>query len=153
VVKNPPANVGDAGSVAESGRSPGGGNGNPLQYSSHGQRSLVDHSPWDRRVRHDLATKQQTNHCSDEQTDSERRSFAHCWQITAHCMLSPSFQFLSFCSINLRFLSLVCDNTNTILFGFVFSTVVCCTVRSSVKIPEVFGTLIPLLKFESYSTF
>ena len=36
VVKNPPANAGeagDAGSIPESGRSPGEGNGNPLQYS------------------------------------------------------------------------------------------------------------------------
>ena len=33
MVKNPPANAGDAGSIPESGRSPGGGNGNPLQYS------------------------------------------------------------------------------------------------------------------------
>ena len=33
VVKNPPANTGDAGSIPRSGRSPGGGNGNPLQYS------------------------------------------------------------------------------------------------------------------------
>ena len=35
MVKNPPANTGDAedvGSVPDSGRSPGGGNGNPLQY-------------------------------------------------------------------------------------------------------------------------
>jgi len=32
-VKNPPANVGDAGLIPESGRFPGGGNGNPLQYS------------------------------------------------------------------------------------------------------------------------
>ena len=34
--KNPPANVGDirdAGSIPGSGRSPGGGHGNPLQYS------------------------------------------------------------------------------------------------------------------------
>ena len=31
-VKNPPANAGDAGSVLELGRSPGEGNGNPLQY-------------------------------------------------------------------------------------------------------------------------
>ena len=45
VVKNSPANVGDIrelGSVPESGRSPGGGHGNPTQYSclenSHGQR-------------------------------------------------------------------------------------------------------------------
>ena len=39
VVKNPPANVGDkrdAGSIPGSGRSPGGGTGNPLQYSCLG---------------------------------------------------------------------------------------------------------------------
>ena len=36
VVKNPPANAGDmrdAGSIPGSGRSPGEGNGNPLQYT------------------------------------------------------------------------------------------------------------------------
>ena len=36
MVKNPPANAGhaeDAGSVPGSGRSPGVGNGNPLQYA------------------------------------------------------------------------------------------------------------------------
>ena len=36
MVKNPPANAGDVrdvGSIHESGRSPGGGHGNPLQYS------------------------------------------------------------------------------------------------------------------------
>ena len=32
VVKNLPANAGDAGLISESGRSPGKGNGNPLQY-------------------------------------------------------------------------------------------------------------------------
>ena len=31
VVKNPPADTGDAGLIPEWGRSPGGGNGNPLQ--------------------------------------------------------------------------------------------------------------------------
>ena len=48
VVKNLPANTGDlrdTGSIPGSGRSPGGGYGNPLQYSClenpHGQRSLV----------------------------------------------------------------------------------------------------------------
>ena len=50
VVKNLPANVRDLGSVPGWGRSPGGGNGNPLQYacleSPHGQRSLVGYSPW-----------------------------------------------------------------------------------------------------------
>ena len=33
MVKNPPANAGDTGSVPGSGRSPAGGSGNPLQYS------------------------------------------------------------------------------------------------------------------------
>ena len=33
VVNNLPANAGDAGSIAGLGRSPGEGNGNPLQYS------------------------------------------------------------------------------------------------------------------------
>ena len=34
MLKNPPANVGDSGSIPGLGRSPGGGKGNPLQYSS-----------------------------------------------------------------------------------------------------------------------
>ena len=36
VVKNLPANAGDTGSIPELGRSPGGGNGTPLQYSCLG---------------------------------------------------------------------------------------------------------------------
>ena len=39
MVKNPPArsgDTGDAGSIPGSGRSPGGRNGNPLQYSGLG---------------------------------------------------------------------------------------------------------------------
>ena len=43
VVKNP-ANAGDAGSVPESGRSPGGGTGNPLQYSC--QDNPMDRGGW-----------------------------------------------------------------------------------------------------------
>ena len=34
VMKNPPASAGDTGSFPGSGRSPGEGNGNPLQYYS-----------------------------------------------------------------------------------------------------------------------
>ena len=52
VVKNPPASAGDnkiRGSIPGLGRSPGGGHGNPLQYSClenpQGQRSLVGYSP------------------------------------------------------------------------------------------------------------
>ena len=54
VVKNPPASAGDirdTGSIPGLGRSPGEGNGSPLQYSfspgkTHGQRNLAGYSPW-----------------------------------------------------------------------------------------------------------
>ena len=45
--------MGDLGSIPGLGRSPGEGNGNPLQYSClenpHGQRSLAGYSPWGRK--------------------------------------------------------------------------------------------------------
>ena len=47
-MKNRPASAGDTGDVGlipGSGRSPGGGHANPLQYP-HGQRILVGCSPW-----------------------------------------------------------------------------------------------------------
>ena len=60
VVKNPPANAGDirdTGLIPGSGRSPGGGHGNPLQNSClenpHGQRNLAGYSPWGHKVRHE----------------------------------------------------------------------------------------------------
>ena len=50
VVKNPPANAGDVGLIPGLGSSPGGGHGNPLQYSclenTHGQKSLEGYSLW-----------------------------------------------------------------------------------------------------------
>ena len=44
--------AGDTGSILGSGRSPGGGHGNPvfLPVESHGQKSLVGYSPWGRKV-------------------------------------------------------------------------------------------------------
>ena len=49
MVKNA-GGVTDTGSTPRSKRFPGGGHGNPLQYSClenpHGQRSLVGYSPW-----------------------------------------------------------------------------------------------------------
>ena len=61
VVKDTPANAGDTGSIPGSGRSPGVGNGNPLQYSSpgksHAQRSLEGYSYGVTKVRHDLVSK------------------------------------------------------------------------------------------------
>ena len=61
VVKNPPVNAGDLGSIPGSGRSSGEGNDNPIQCpcleESHGQKSLVGDSPWGRKgVGHDLGT-------------------------------------------------------------------------------------------------
>ena len=44
LVKNPPANAGDVGSIPGSERSPGGGNGNPLQYSCLG--NPMDRGAW-----------------------------------------------------------------------------------------------------------
>ena len=50
MVKNLPANARDMGSIPESGRTPGGGNGTSLQYSYLGnpmdRRNLVGYSPW-----------------------------------------------------------------------------------------------------------
>ena len=50
VSKESACNTGDLGSIPRLGRSPGEGNGNPLQYSClenpHGQRSLAGCSPW-----------------------------------------------------------------------------------------------------------
>ena len=62
MVKNPPADAGDVGLISGSGRSPGEGNGNPLQYcaweipwtdEAGGLQSMGS-----QRVRHDLETKQ-----------------------------------------------------------------------------------------------
>ena len=47
--KESACNVGDLGLIPESGRSPGGGNGNPLQYACLGNSWIEepeDYSPW-----------------------------------------------------------------------------------------------------------
>ena len=51
-LKNLPANAGDTGSIPESGRSSGVGNGTHssiLAWETHGERSLVSYSPWGRK--------------------------------------------------------------------------------------------------------
>ena len=48
VVKNPPANARDGGSMSGSGRSPGEGNGNPLQYSC--LENPMDRGAWQATV-------------------------------------------------------------------------------------------------------
>ena len=56
MVKNPPPNAGDTDSIPGLGRSPGEGNGSPLQYSCLG--NSMDRGAW-RAIVHG-ATKSQT---------------------------------------------------------------------------------------------
>ena len=59
--KESSCNAGELSTIPGLGRSPGGGHGNPLQYSClknhHGQRSLAGYSPWGSRIGQDWATK------------------------------------------------------------------------------------------------
>ena len=55
VIKNPPANTGDVGSIPGSGRSPGGGRGNLLQYSC--LENSMDRGAW-RATVHGVAKSQ-----------------------------------------------------------------------------------------------
>ena len=64
MVEDPPDNAGEVGLIPGSGRSPGEGRRNPLQYSCLG--NPMDKGAWRatvhggaKRVRHDLVTKQQ----------------------------------------------------------------------------------------------
>ena len=54
-VKNAPANAGGTGLIPESGRSPGGGNGSPLQYSC--LENPMDRGAWQATV-HGVAKSQ-----------------------------------------------------------------------------------------------
>ena len=69
LVKNSSANAGDAGSIPGLGRSSGGGNGNPLQYSCLGnpmdRGAWGVYSPWNcKRFGHYLATHSNfLSHC------------------------------------------------------------------------------------------
>ena len=68
VVKNPPANAGDA---RDAGRSPGGGNGNPLQYSC--LENPMDRGSWWATV-HRVAESDTTEHACLNYTESRTRS-------------------------------------------------------------------------------
>ena len=78
MVKNLPASAGDTrdvGSIPGLGISPGGGHGNPLQYSClenpHGQKSLVGYSPWGHK---ELDTTEQIS-----TTANTDKMFTICW--------------------------------------------------------------------------
>ena len=59
VVKNPSANAGDAGLIPGSGRSPGVGNGNPLQFSCQG--NPIHRGAW-RATVHGITESDMTKH-------------------------------------------------------------------------------------------
>ena len=62
--KESTCNARDPGLIPGLGRSPGGGHGNPLQYSClenpHGQKSLVSYSPWSHKE--SVTTEQLSTH-------------------------------------------------------------------------------------------
>ena len=77
VVRNPPARAGDpreSGSIPGLGRSPGGGNGNPLQYSCLGNPILC---PWGPKESSQLSTH--THLRSQAQEGSSHSCMPHPW--------------------------------------------------------------------------
>ena len=70
----------DLGSVPGLGRSPGGGHGNPLQYSRlenpHGQRSLVGYSPWGHKES-DTTEWLSTQHIDETELEQAHRHKLH----------------------------------------------------------------------------
>ena len=75
VVRNPPANAGNTGSVRGPGRSPGGGNGNPLQYSC--LENLIDRETWQATVQR--VTKSQTRLSNTTTTKPLKREALGKW--------------------------------------------------------------------------
>ena len=96
MVKSPPANTGDVGSIPGLGRSSGEGNGNPLQLflpgKSLGQRILAGYSAWGSQKSWtrlvNLTTTNTTSRLQSVQSLSHVRLFATPW--TAACLASLS---------------------------------------------------------------
>ena len=75
VVKNLPA-VQDSGSTPGLGRSPGGGNGNPLQYSC--LENSMDRGAWQAMVRTDVQCKQ-TNENPNKEAKKDTKDQNQKW--------------------------------------------------------------------------
>ena len=67
MVKNLPANAGDADSIPGSGRSPGGGNGNPLQYSY--LENPMDRGAWQAAVHRVTKSRTRLKRLSTQHTE------------------------------------------------------------------------------------
>ena len=97
VVKNPPAKSGSTGSIPGWGRSPGEGNGNPLQYS-HLENSM-DRGAWQvtvyggrKRVRYNLATTTTTKIAGDYCCLSVQGHWRQChYSITNYAYLAQYY--------------------------------------------------------------
>ena len=66
MVKNLPANAGDAGLIPELGRSPGGGNGSTLKYSC--LENPMDRGAWGARVRGARESQTRLSDCTHVDT-------------------------------------------------------------------------------------
>ena len=110
-VKNPPANMRDLGVTPGSGRSPGGGHGNPLQYCClehpHGQRGLAGYSAWGPKesdTTEQLSRAQ--NSTNKENKNRKYQSASH--TVRKYYLTKHLFQFDIFVGVYVRVCVCVC---------------------------------------------
>ena len=78
VVKNPPANAGDTGSIPGSGSSPGKGNGNPLHYSC--LENPMDRGAWRATVQGVTKDSDTTEQLTNKEKIWDKNSGSSKWQ-------------------------------------------------------------------------
>ena len=84
VVKNPPPNAGDMGLIPGSGKSPGEGNGNPLQYSC--PENPMDRGTWQATVHRvtkesDMTVQNTAAGANVQQVTGLREQGRHSWAV------------------------------------------------------------------------
>ena len=101
MVKISPANAGDMGSIPESGRSPGEGNGNPLWYSCPG--NPMDRGAWQAIV-HGVTRESDTTEATEQQHMTLESMFH------LQFLLQMRLSFICKMGIVLVFTSQSCEN-------------------------------------------